>query len=115
MQAGVTGINMLRIYNPVKNGQEHDSKGLFVKQWIPELKNLPEEMIHTPWEITPIEAEVYGFKPGKTYPQPIIDIQKARKHATSTLWPLSKSAPVRKEGKRILAKHTLTDRNSLMR
>ena len=115
MQAGVTGINMLRIYNPVKNGQEHDPKGLFVKQWIPELKILPEEIVHTPWEVTPIEASVYGFEIGKTYPNPIVDLQKARKHATSSLWPLSKSAQVRKEGKRILAKHTLADRNSLMR
>ena len=115
MQAGVTGINMLRIYNPVKNGQEHDPNGQFVKQWLPELKMLPQEMVHSPWELTPIEAGVYGFEPGKSYPHPIVDLQKARKHATSSLWPLSKSAPVRKEGKRILAKHTLADRNSLMR
>jgi deoxyribodipyrimidine photo-lyase len=115
MQAGVTGINMLRIYNPVKNGKEHDPNGQFVKQWIPELKDLPEEMVHSPWELTPIEAGVYGFEPGKSYPHPIVDLQKARKNATSTLWPMSKSASVRKEGKRILAKHTLADRNSLMR
>ena len=72
-------------------------------------------MIHTPWEITPIEAEVYDFELGKTYPHPVVDLQKARKHAISALWPLSKSTPVRKEGKRILAKHTLADRNSLLR
>ncbi len=115
MQAGVTGINMLRIYNPVKNGQEHDPEGQFVKQWLPELKMLPKEMVHTPWEVTPIEANVYGFHPGISYPHPIVDLKKARKHATNSLWPLSKSAPVKKEGKRILAKHTLADRNSLMR
>ena len=106
---------MLRIYNPVKNGHEHDPKGLFVKQWVPELKSLPEEMVHTPWELTPIEAAIYDFEPGKSYPNPIIDLQKARKNATQSLWPLSKSPAVRREGNRILAKHTLTDRNRLMR
>ena len=115
MQAGVTGINILRIYNPVKNGQEHDPEGQFVKQWLPELKMLPNEMVHTPWEVTPIEANAYAFRPGISYPHPIVDLQKARKHATNSLWPLSKSAKVKKEGKRILAKHTLADRNSLMR
>jgi deoxyribodipyrimidine photo-lyase len=51
---------------------------------------------------------------GKDYPKPIIDLEKSRKNATSTLWPISKSPAVRKEGKRILAKHTLANRNSLM-
>ena len=114
MQAGVTGINMLRIYNPVKNGHEHDPNGQFVKQWIPELKMLPDKMSHSPWELTPIEANIYSFEPGKSYPNPIVDLQKSRKHATNSLWTLSKSAKVREEGKRILAKHTLADRNSLM-
>ena len=115
MQAGVTGINMLRIYNPIKNGKEHDPNGHFVKKWIPELKKVPNEIVHTPWEVTPLERDVYDFKIGKTYPKPIVDLQKSRKHAASSLWPLSKNALVRKEGKRILAKHTLANRNLLMR
>ena len=47
MQAGITGINAIRVYNPSKQFFDHDAEGIFVKQWIPELReHKPVEIAH---------------------------------------------------------------------
>ena len=48
MQSSVTGINTIRIYNPIKNSEEHDTEGEFIKLWLPELKNIPANIVHQP-------------------------------------------------------------------
>ena len=106
MQAGETGINTLRIYNPIKNGVEHDPHGNFTKQWIPELRSLPEELVHTPWKITLFEEDIYKFKIGETYPNPIIDLKETRKFALEKLWSMKKDSRVFKDRDRILKRHT---------
>ena len=110
MQAGETGINTLRIYNPVKNGLEHDPEGVFVLQWLPELNKLPTNFLHTPWELTPMEAALYNFELGVDYPKPIIDLEAMHKKASQILWNLKKNTLVKKESNRILSKHTLSIR-----
>lgn len=105
MQAGVTGINTIRIYNPIKNSQEHDENGEFIKTWLPELKDVPPALIHEPWKMSLIEQKLYGVEIGKDYPLPIVDLEASRKMASDLVWSMRKSEEVREEGKRILKKH----------
>lgn len=106
MQAGMTGINTIRIYNPLKQSLDHDPHGTFIKKWVPELANLPEDALHKPWELGPIDQQLYEFIPGRDYPLPIVDLDKARKAASDRLYGMKKTKTGRRESDRILTKHT---------
>ena len=105
MQSAVTGINTVRVYNPVKNSIDLDPNGDFIKKWVSELESIPTEYIHEPWKMTKIEQEMYNFKIGKDYPNPIVDIDLTRKEALSKIWKIKKSTKSKSFAKKILNKH----------
>jgi deoxyribodipyrimidine photo-lyase len=86
MQAGTTGINTIRIYNPIKQGQDHDPQGLFLRQWLPELDAVPLLHLHEPWSLPPLTSQRLGFAPGMDYPHPIVDPVAAARTARERLW-----------------------------
>lgn len=106
MQAGTMGVHTIRIYNPVKQGKEHDPYGLFIKKWVPELANVPVEFIHEPWQMSEMEQQLHTIQLGIDYPLPIIDVQKAAAFARKHLWDAKKTAAVNTENKRVLKVHT---------
>lgn len=112
MQAGETGINMIRIYNPTKNAKEHDKDGIFIKKWIPELKKIPTPLLFEPWKMSLIDQVTYDCKIGKDYPNPIVDISETYKYAASKLWSIKSNPKVKEESSRILQKHTNTNRKA---
>lgn len=106
MQAGTMGVNTIRIYNPVKQSQDHDPDGIFIKQWLQQLKNIPTQFIHTPWLITSLDMDENIFKLGVHYPKPIIPLEEAAKHAREHLWAVKNSKQVKENNTSILQKHT---------
>lgn len=107
MQAGVTGTNIVRLYNPIKQSQDKDPEGEFIRQWVPELANVPLPLLHEPWKMTQMEQVMFGVEIGKDYPLPTIDFELAAKTARDRLWSWRKRSDVKQEAKRILARHTL--------
>ena len=90
MQSGITGINTIRIYNPIKQTDDHDKQGTFIRKWCPELANLPAPYLSEPHKIPPFEALSIGFQIGRDYPMPIVENEQAMRHARDKIFAIRK-------------------------
>ncbi len=111
MQAGMTGTNTVRIYNPTKQAQDHDPQGVFIRQWIPELANCPLAYIHEPWTMPMLEQDMENFHIGLDYPAPIIDIVETARNARIQLHQPRKTETGVAEKERILKQHSIPNAN----
>ncbi|MEL7432248.1 MAG: deoxyribodipyrimidine photo-lyase [Chlamydiota bacterium] len=115
MQSGVTGINAFRMYNPVKQSQDHDPKGIFIKEFVPELRALPEEAIHEPWNIPPFIRIAENILLPPLYEYPIVDHKKAIKFARQAFKELTHQPSFEEEQKRVYLKHGSRKKRTNMR
>ena len=100
MQSGTTGINTIRIYNPIKQGYDQDPYGCFIRRWLPELSGIHDAFIHEPWKAPNVHSIL-----GKAYPEPIIDHLDAAKRAKNNIWSVRKQSDFSEVAKAINNKH----------
>ena len=88
MQSGTTGINTPRIYNPIKQGLDQDPTGAFTRRWLPELAEVPDAFLHSPWRWEGARSLL-----GRRYPEPIVDVTTAGRAARDAIFGLRKVTP----------------------
>jgi len=105
MQSGSTGINTLRMYNPIKQAHDQDPRGQFVRQWIPALRRVPDAWIFEP-HLMPANLQIqYGCVLEKDYPLPLVAIEEAMRHAKTQIALARKQHQDQKETRAVLQKH----------
>lgn len=81
---GADAAPYFRIFNPILQGKRFDPEGTYIRQYVPELKHVPNSKLHTPWELTFSEQSAYKCHLGESYPRPIIMHEVGRKRALDT-------------------------------
>lgn len=77
--SAATGVDPkpLRIFNPTLQSERFDPEGDYIRQYIPELRNVPAKFIHAPSAMPPLLQKELGVLVGKNYPLPMVDHAEA--------------------------------------
>ena len=105
MQSGTTGINTLRIYSPIKQAQDQDPTGAFVRHWLPALKNVPDTWIFEPYLMPKAQQLLYGCVLDTHYPAPLVDISQATRTARANITAARKKEGTLSETQAVIKKH----------
>lgn len=105
MQSGTTGINTPRIYSPTKQVLDHDPAGAFIRRFVPELAEVPDEHLAEPWTMPDLTQHMAGCSIGEDYPMPIVNHQRAMREARERLFAVRRSGEARREARRVYQQH----------
>lgn len=81
IHSGTSRMSGPLTYNVVKQAQDHDPKGIFVRKWVPELSRVPLESLFEPWKMSPRAQSEAGCFIGQDYPAPLVPYLAANEAA----------------------------------
>ena len=105
MQSGVTGINTVRIYSPIKQVRDQDPKGVFIRQFCPELQHVPVDHLAEPHKMPARVQRTAGCVIGKDYPAPIVEHASAYREARRRIHAVKRTGEAAAEARRVYKKH----------
>ena len=105
MQAGTTGINATRVYNPIKQAQDHDPDGQFVRRWLPVMRRVPDTYLFQPWLMPAEVQQQCGVQVGKEIAIPLVDFETATRQAKARVHALRAEKDVKAARAAIVEKH----------
>jgi deoxyribodipyrimidine photo-lyase len=111
MQAGTTGINVPRVYNPIKQAHDHDPKGIFVRRWLPAMRKVPDLFLFEPWTMPTDVQLACGITLGRDIPIPLVDLEFATREAKAKLFAIRGQVEVRAGKSAVVKKHGSRSRN----
>lgn len=111
MQSGTTGINTTRVYNPIKQAQDHDPNGIFVRRWLPHMRAVPEEWFFEPWKMPSSLQQSLGLRVGEEIPMPLVDLSAATRESKDRLHSLRKQGDIKLGKQEIIKKHASRKRS----
>lgn len=117
MQSGTTGINTTRVYNPIKQAQDHDPYGKFVRRWLPSLRSVPDTWLFEPWKmpdnvkLQAIERSTQGIE----IHQPLVDLTNATRLSKERVHARRKMDEVKAGKQAVIEKHASQKTNASRR
>ena len=103
MQSGTTGINTTRVYNPIKQAQDHDPYGKFVRRWLPHMRQVPDTWLFEPWLIP--EQLKSNLACADQLSTPLVDLALATRESKQRLYARRQSREVVDGKKAVIEKH----------
>ena len=103
MQSGTTGINTTRVYNPIKQAQDHDPHGQFVKRWLPRMRDVPHAWLFQPWLIR--QDALMSGEADFDIVEPLVDLAAATRESKQRLHQLRQTPSVKAGKKEVIEKH----------